>query len=230
MSTFKQKEFAWALKESIPVCMGYVPLGMVYGFLFVQAGVSWWVAPLASIMIYGGAVQYMMIPMFASGLPIVAIAFATLVVNLRHVFYGLPLLDKFPSTPWKRWLAVFWLTDETFSQVSILPKGVSENKVFLLAMMNYTWWILGSLIGAVLGEQIKVELGGLDFVLTSLFAMLMCEQWRSRKTSWPLVCALVSYALVRIYIPQHALALSIAFCMLAGMLWGLSRKNTKERY
>ena len=222
--SFHKEEVLWALKASIPVCTGYIPLGMVYGFLFVQTGVDWWLAPIASLSIYGGASQYMMVPMSAAGMSVSAIAFATLVINLRHVFYGLPLLHKFPATAWKRWLCVFWLTDETFSQVSILPKGVEENKVFCLAFFNYLWWVVGSAIGALLGAQFKIELAGLDFVLTSLFAMLMCEQWRGRKTAWPLVAALVSYAAARFLIPEHALAVSIAGCVFAGILWGATRK------
>ena len=81
-----------AFTASIPVCMGYIPLGIVFGFLCVQAGASWWIPPISSILIYGGAVQYMMIPMLAADMTVASIAFATAVVNLRHVFYGLSLI------------------------------------------------------------------------------------------------------------------------------------------
>jgi 4-azaleucine resistance transporter AzlC len=88
---------------SIPVAMGYVPLGMVLGFLFVQAGAPWWLALTASVCVYAGASQFMMVPMLAAGLPVASIALATLVVNLRHMFYGLSLLHKLPTQPWARW-------------------------------------------------------------------------------------------------------------------------------
>lgn len=84
------------LSLSIPVAMGYVPLGMVFGFLFVQAGAVWWLAVAASVLVFAGAAQFMMVPMLALGLPLASIALATLVVNLRHIFYGLSLLDKLP--------------------------------------------------------------------------------------------------------------------------------------
>src|SRR3546814_16126244 len=82
----------WTL--TMPVAMGYIPLGMVFGFLFVQAGATAWLAILASILVYAGAAQYMMIPMMAACLPLSPIAMATLIINLRHMFYGLSLLSK----------------------------------------------------------------------------------------------------------------------------------------
>ena len=90
---------------SVPVAVGYVPLGAVFGFLFVQAGGAWWMAIASSVLIYAGASQFMMIPMLTAGLPIGSIALATLVVNLRHVFYGLSLLHLVP----KNGLAKFYL-------------------------------------------------------------------------------------------------------------------------
>ena len=87
--------------------MGYIPLGIVFGFLCVQAGASWWIPPISSVLIYGGAVQYMMIPMLAADMSVASIAFATAVVNLRHVFYGLSLLDRLHSAGWKKWLIAF---------------------------------------------------------------------------------------------------------------------------
>ena len=97
----------------MPVAMGYIPLGIVFGFLFVQAGAAWWLASLASLLIYAGAAQYMMVPMIVTGMPVSAIALATLIVNARHVFYGLSLLDRLPQQKRLRWYIVFALTDET---------------------------------------------------------------------------------------------------------------------
>ena len=92
-----------AFRDSIPVMMGYLPLGFVFGFLFAQAGAAAWMAPICSIIVYGGASQYMMVPMVAAGASVPAIAFATLVINLRHIFYGVSLLQKVPSKGWARW-------------------------------------------------------------------------------------------------------------------------------
>ena len=202
-----------------PVAMGYVPLGIVFGFLFVQAGGDWWLAVLTSLFVYAGAAQYMMIPMIAASLPIGAIALATLIVNLRHMFYGLSLLDRFPKTGWLRRYMIFALTDETYSVLTTLPATTSPRRLALIALLNQGWWVLGSTIGAVIGAQARITLAGLDFVLAALFAVLTVEQWRSRKSPAPLWIALAAYAAAYPLAPKHALAVSIVLSIVAAILW-----------
>lgn len=214
-----------AFRQSIPVMLGYVPLGIVFGFLFVQAGGAPWLAVVSSILIYGGAVQYMMVPMLAAGASVASVAFATAVLNLRHIFYGLPILRKMPERGWRRWYCVFALTDETFSLLSLFPEDASKKKVLWLCFFNHVWWIVGSLLGAVLGAAARIELQGMDFVLTSLFSVLMCELWRQRASAWPLWSALAGYFAMRLLVPGQALTLSIAFCMIAGLVWGAVRRR-----
>jgi len=225
MTTIPQKTPAPALPPisvlslSIPVAMGYVPLGMVFGFLFVQAGASWWLAVLASVLVFAGAAQFMMVPMLAIGLPLATIALATLVVNLRHVFYGLSLLDKLPTQPWARWYLVFALTDETYSVLTTLPAGTSTTQRVLVALLNQGWWVLGTLLGALIGSGAQVPLVGLDFALAALFAVLAVEQWRSAHTVAPLWTALLSYAVALALMPQQALLIAIGLSVLAGLVW-----------
>lgn len=206
------------LSLSVPVAMGYVPLGMVFGFLFVQAGATWWLAVLASVLVLAGAAQFMMVPMLAAGLPLSAIALATGVVNLRHIFYGLSLLDKLPQAALARWYLVFALTDETYSVLTTLPAGTSTRQMVGVALLNQGWWVLGTLLGAVIGSQAQVPLVGLDFALAALFAVLAVEQWRSAHSAAPLWVALASYAAAQLLMPQQALLVAIAMCVLAGML------------
>ena len=207
------------LSLTTPVAMGYIPLGMVFGFLFVQAGAAWWLAILSSLLVFAGAAQYMMIPMIAAGLSAGAIALATLIVNLRHVFYGLSLLDQFPRRGLLRWYMVFALTDETYSVLTTLPKTTSHRRMALVALLNHCWWVLGTAIGAVIGAQAKIALAGLDFVLAALFAVLTVEQWRTKKSAAPLWVALAAYALAYPLAAKHALVISIVLSIAAGMLW-----------
>ena len=197
--------------------MGYIPLGMVFGFLFVQAGASWIMALVASVVVYAGAAQYMMVPMLAAGMPVSAIALATLLVNLRHVFYGLSLLDTFPRGRLLRWYTAFALTDETYSVLTTLPRGTPAQRMALLALLNQTWWVSGTLLGAIIGSQAQVPLDGLDFVLSSLFAVLTVEQWRARSSPLPLWTAIVAYSLARALFPQHALVLAIVLSITVGI-------------
>ena len=207
------------LSLSAPVAMGYVPLGIVFGFLFVQAGASWWLAVLASLRVYAGAAQYMMIPMLAAGLSVGTIALATLIVNSRHVFYGLSLLDALPRRRLLRWYIVFALTDETYSVLTTIAATTSDRQKLLVALLNHCWWVLGTLIGALIGAQAQVALAGLDFVLAALFAVLTVEQWRTKKSAAPLWFALGAYALAYGVAAKHALLLSIVLSLVAGMLW-----------
>ena len=208
-----------ALALTAPVAMGYIPLGMVFGFLFVQAGAHWSLAIVSSLLVYAGAAQYMMIPMIAAGLPVATIALATLVVNLRHVFYGLSLLSRFPNNGWLRWYMVFALTDETYSVLTILPPSTSHRQMALIALLNHFWWVLGSALGAIIGAQAKIELVGLDFVLAALFAVLTVEQQRSRRRSAPLWIALAAYAIAWPLAAKHALVIAIVLSTLVAVFW-----------
>lgn len=201
-----------------PVAMGYVPLGMVFGFLFVQAGAGWAMALLASLVVYAGAAQYMMVPMVAAGMPIGAIALATLLVNLRHIFYGLSLLDTFPRAPLLRWYTAFALTDETYSVLTTLPKSTPPRRMALLALLNHCWWMLGTLLGALIGTRAHIPLDGLDFVLCALFAVLTVEQWRARASPLPLWTAVIAYAVGAVAMPAHALVLAILLSIIVGVL------------
>lgn len=216
------------LALTAPVAMGYIPLGMVFGFVFVQAGAHWSLAVLTSLLVYAGAAQYMMIPMIAAGLPVGAIALATLIVNLRHVFYGLSLLHRFPQNGWLRWYMAFALTDETYSVLTALPRSTSGRQMASLALLNHSWWVLGSALGAIIGARAQLALAGLDFVLAALFAVLTVEQWRTRKRAAPLWVALAAYALSYPLAAKHALAISIVLSIAAALLWQPKAAVVKE--
>jgi 4-azaleucine resistance transporter AzlC len=140
-------------------------------------------------------------------------------VNLRHVFYGLSLLDKLPLSPWARWYLVFALTDETYSVLTTLPPGTSTRQRVTVALLNQGWWVLGTLLGAVIGAQAQISLVGLDFALAALFAVLAVEQWRSADSAAPLWVAVVSYAVAWALLPQQALLTAIGLSVLAGLVW-----------
>lgn len=213
------------LSMSLPVAMGYVPLGMVFGFLFVQAGGSWYMALAASLLVYAGASQFAMIPMLAAGMPVASLALAALVINLRHAFYGLSLLNDQPANRLTRCYLIFALTDETYSLVTTLKPRPSPEQMALLAGVNQCWWVLGTLLGAGLGTQLPVSLTGLDFALAALFGVLAVEQWRATRAWLPLVIAPVSYAVMLWLWPGQALLLAMAVCVIASLV--LSMRDTR---
>ena len=216
-----------ALALTLPVAMGYIPLGTVFGFLFVQAGAQWWLAVAASVVVYAGAAQYMMIPMLAAGMSVGSIALATAVVNLRHVFYGLSLLHTMPQNPLLKWYLIFGLTDETYSLVTTMPDNSDPKRMAAVALINQGWWVLGTVVGALLGVQATSHWVGLDFALVALFCVLAVEQWRSRKSSAPLWVAVASYAIAYALLPRHAMVVSIGLSVAAAVF--LQRKLSVQQ-
>jgi 4-azaleucine resistance transporter AzlC len=207
------------LELSIPVAVGYVPLGMVFGFLFVQAGASWWLAMMVSLIVYAGAMQFAMIPMLVAGLPVASIALAALVINFRHLFYGLSILNDQPQNRWARIYLMFALTDETYSVITSVKPRPKPEQMVALAAINQGWWLLGTLLGAALGAQLPVSLSGLDFALAALFAVLTVEQWRVNRSIVPLAVAAGSYLLMLWLVPSHALVLAIGLCVVAALVF-----------
>lgn len=208
-----------ALAElTTPVAMGYIPLGIVFGFLFVEAGGNPWLAIAASVFVYAGAAQFMMVPMLAAGLPLGAIALATLVVNLRHVFYGISLLKAVPLAGWRRWYCIFALTDETYAVLTALPEQLRGQKMVLLSALNQCWWVGGTVLGVWAGAVVQLNLSGLDFVLAALFAVLAIEQWRAKRLVWPIWVAVLGYGVGYVLAPGQALVIAIGISVLAGAL------------
>lgn len=217
-----------ALALTTPVAMGYIPLGTVFGFLFVQAGGAWWLAISASLLVYAGAAQYMMIPLLAAGMSVPGIALATLIINSRHVFYGLSLLNRLPGSGWRRWYMVFGLTDETYSVITTLPPATSARDMLLVTVLNQCWWVLGTALGAVIGAQANVTLAGLDFALVALFCVLTVEQWRTRKSATPLWVALLAFAIAWPVSARHAMVISIALSVLVVVFLELLRQRSSR--
>ena len=207
------------LAVSIPVAMGYVPLGIVFGFLMVQAGAVWWLPIVTSILVFAGAAQFMVIPMLAAGFSVGAIALATLIVNFRHIFYGISLLHKLPKNWLMRGYLIWALTDENYSVLTTMPEHATPAQMVTVAMLNHGWWVLGTVIGAIIGAQAEIHLKGLDFSLAALFAVLVVEQWRSTRTILPMLIAATVYALALWTFPAQALPAAIAICAVIGLFW-----------
>ncbi len=184
-----------ALRASLPVCFGYVPLGMVFGVLFAQLGYGWWYATLMSVVVFAGAAQFVAVTLLTAGAGIGEIAATTLLVNARHVFYGLSLAPRLPGAGVGRWYPVFALTDETYSLLTSTtpPPGVDPQRFRVrVAAFNQLWWVLGSTVGALLGAGLTVDTHGLEFSLTALFVVLTIEQAKAVRDWRPFVFAAIA--------------------------------------
>lgn len=184
-----------AFISSLPVMAGYTVLGTGFGILLSAKGYSFWWALLMSVTIFAGSMQYVGVNLLASGASIISTALMTLMVNARHVFYGISMIESYRDMGWRKWYAIFGLTDETYSLVCgnpKLPEGVErKNYCFLLTLMNQCYWIFGSVLGAVLGNAVSFNSTGIDFSMTALFVIIFVEQWEKTRQHFPAIMGLV---------------------------------------
>lgn len=174
----------YAFKQSVPIMAGYIVLGMGFGVLLKSKGygVLWAIA--MSVFIYAGSMQYVAINLITGGASLIATALMTLMVNARHLFYGISMLDKYKNTGKYRPYLIFALTDETYSLVCSgkIPEGVDRNKYyFLVSLFDQVYWVIGSVIGSVVGSVLNFNTVGIDFSMTALFLVVFVEQWKSTK-------------------------------------------------
>ncbi|WP_286147297.1 AzlC family ABC transporter permease [Neopoerus faecalis] len=219
----KQPHHAAALRAAfpatIPVLTGYLCIGMAYGLLMANAGYGVFWALLLSLLCYAGSMEFVAVSLLTAGFDPVQALLMALMINARHAFYGLSMLEKYRGTGWARPFLIFSLTDETFSLVSTLepPDGVTRRDFyFWISLLDYLYWQVGSVLGALIGGLLPFDTTGLDFALTALFIVLFLEQWRKRENRPAaligLGCTAVSLAAVgadRLVIPAMVLILAV---------------------
>lgn len=201
---FNEKTIALntALPYTLPVLTGFLFLGIAYGILMNSKGYGLGWIILMSTIVYAGSAQYVAITFLTSAFnPVYALAM-TLMVNARHLFYGISLLDKYKNTGKLKPYLIFGLADETFSIAcsSNISKNIDKRWFyFFVTLLNHIYWILGSVIGGVIGNNIVFNTKGLDFVLTALFTTIFIGQWKSQKNHKPaligVVCSVISLIL-----------------------------------
>ncbi len=180
--------FRKAFPYTIPVLTGYLFIGIAFGVMYAEKGYSFLWAILMSLLVYAGSGQYLAVNFFTPGISFVQVIFMTLMVNIRHIFYGISLLDKFNQMGKKRWYMIFGLTDETYSLLCTtkIPEGVEEEKfLFAISIMNQSYWVIGSAIGGLAGSFLPFNSEGIDFAMTALFVVIFVEQWMDAKNRIP---------------------------------------------
>ena len=194
--------FRRAFPYTIPVFTGYIFIGIAFGVMYAEKGYSFLWAILMSVLVYAGSGQYLAVNFFVPGISFLHIIFMTLMVNVRHIFYGISLLEKFNKIGRKRWYMIFALTDETYSLLCTtkIPRDVDAEKfLFAISVLDHSYWILGSAIGAIAGTILPINSQGIDFAMTALFLVIFVEQWFEKKNRIPEVIG-VAVALVCLWI------------------------------
>lgn len=184
----KRKAFRAAFPLTLPVMAGYLFLGLGFGILLASKGYSCLWAFFMAVIIYAGSMQYAAIDLLAAGASLITTGIITVAIQIRHLFYGLSLIEKYRHVGKKRWMMIYELTDETYSLVATSkpPEGVDTGWFyFFISLLDHSYWIAGCTLGALFGTLVKFNTKGVDFVMTALFIVLFINQWLDTKEHRP---------------------------------------------
>lgn len=165
---------------TLPVMAGYGFLGLTYGIYMHALGFSFLYPMLMACFIYAGAVEFIVANMLTGAFHPLQAFMMALMVNARHLFYGLAMLDRYKGMGWKKFFLIFGLSDETFAMTSSAepPKGIDRSWFLLwITWLDETYWVIGATAGGLVGSAIHYNLKGLDFVLTAMFVTIFADNW-----------------------------------------------------
>ena len=186
-----------AVLKTLTVMAGYIVLGMGFGILLQVNGYGVLWAAAMSIFIYAGSMQFVGVSLIASGASLITTAVTTLMVNARHLFYGVSMIKKYKGTGLKKLYLMFSLTDETYSLVCTHESSDGEDPAgfyMWVSLLDHIYWVAGSIAGSLIGSVITFDTAGIDFAMTALFVTVFVEQWLNSKEHRPAVIGLTSTA------------------------------------
>ena len=187
MKRFSSTTLKTAFVKSIPIFCSYVFVSMAYGMMMASAGFPWYDSLLVSLTVYTGAVQFVLITFLSSGASLITIALTALLMNSRQSFYSITFLKEFKQMGRRKLYMIHTMTDETYAVNCTLdlPKKEKEDTMFLVALFSRCYWIVGSVLGGILGQIIPFDLTGLDFCMTALFLIIFIDQWEKAEKHTP---------------------------------------------
>lgn len=179
MKRFSSITLKTAFVKSIPIFCSYVFVSMAYGMMMASAGFPWYDSLLVSLTVYTGAFQFVLITFLSSGASLITIALTALLMNSRQSFYSITFLKEFKQMGRRKLYMIHTMTDETYAVNCTLdlPKKEKEDTMFFVALFSRCYWIVGSVLGGILGQIIPFDLTGLDFCMTALFLIIFIDQW-----------------------------------------------------
>lgn len=179
-----RKAFKAAFPHTIPIFAGFWFLGMTYGIYMNVSGFSFWYPMLMSMTIFAGSMEFITVNLLLGAFNPLQALMMTLMINARHLFYGISMLDKFRGLGWKKFYLIFGMCDESFSinYTAEVPEGVDRGWfMFSVTLLNQIYWVFGATLGGLFGSLIHFDTQGLDFVMTAMFVVIFMEQWMKDK-------------------------------------------------
>lgn len=179
MNNTRINAFRAALPNTIPILAGFLFLGIAYGVYMNVSGFSFWYPMIMSAVIFGGSLEFVAVSMLLSPFAPAEVFLLALMIQARHLFYGIAMLDRFKGLGWKRWYLIYGLCDESFSInfTARIPEGIDRGWfMFWVTLLNQLYWVGGATIGGLLGSLLTFDTRGLDFVMTAMFVVIFLEQ------------------------------------------------------
>ena len=192
-----RKAFACAFPKTLPIFAGFWFLGISYGLYMQAAGFSFWYPTLMGLTIYGGSLEFVAVSLLLSPFAPVQAFLAALMIQARHLFYGIAMLEKFKGTGWKKFYLIFGMCDETFSIncSASIPENVDKGWfMFFVTLLNHLYWVTGAALGGLLGTLLQFNTQGLDFVMTAMFVVIFLEQWLKEKKHYTALTGVLASA------------------------------------
>lgn len=213
-----------SFKSSLPVMAGYLVLGAGFGMMMKAAGYGAGWAFAMSLLVYAGSMQYAAVGLMGGGVSLVSLALTTLMVNARHLFYGISMLEPYRKAGAAKPYLIFALTDETYSLVCSGKRSIRE--CLLISLFDQIYWVAGSTAGALLGGAVPFSTEGVDFALTALFLTVFTQQWLESKTHFPALCGVgVSVVSLAVFGPDRFLIPAMAGITALLLAAGLKEKE-----
>ena len=193
-----KRSFRAAFPQTLPILAGFLFLGFSYGVYANVSGFSFLYPTLTALLIYGGSLEFVVISMLTEPFAPLQTFLAALIIQARHLFYGIAMLEKFRGTGKKKPYLIFGMCDETFSVncSAVVPPDADRGWfMFFVTLLNQAYWVFGAALGGLCGKLIPFNTEGLDFIMTALFVVIFLEQWLKEKKHYTALCGLFASAL-----------------------------------
>lgn len=226
----KRKAFKAAFPQTIPIFTGFCFLGLAYGIYMNASGFSFVYPMFMSLLIFGGSLEFVAVEMLLSPFAPLSVIVMTLLIQARHLFYGISMLDKYRGMGWKKFYLIFGMCDESFSIncSAEIPEDVDKGWfMFFVTLLNQFYWVASATIGGLIGSLLKINTDGISFVMTAMFVVIFLDQWLKEDSHISSLIGVIVSAICLICFGADSFMLPTMACIL--LLLTVFRKNIEKK-